>query len=187
MQLRKKSSRSLRRKYVSEKDDILKGWSVKPADVYMSIKTLVLQKWWDIQETNDFSILSKEKQPKTLYKFLSYCSDVWDEIRQQQLDAFGVPENFSEYLKAIANLADKQLQYAITNDGADKMDLRMAETDLKAIIGEPSQNSQKENLKTKRKIEIALKMNFPIDPNTTVVMQYYTDFELAQETSSYGK
>lgn len=161
--------------------------SLPPAVVSTSINTLALQKWWDIQETHDFSILAKVKQDKPLYKLLHYCSDVWDDLGQQHLDMFGVPENFSLYLAAKIRVTECKLQYAMTNDGTDKMDLIMAEIDLKELAGDDSKESaKKNNLKTKRKIEIALKLSHPIDPNTVTVAQYYTDFELAQEIGSNG-
>jgi len=161
----------------------LTSWRKQQLNTYKGIEDLTLAIWWEIHETGDSTLLIKTKF-KATEKILEYCSELWDNIRQQHLDAFGVPDDYSNYLKAIANLADKQLQYAITNDGTDKMDLMMAEIDLKNITASRPNIS---NLKTKRKIELALGLRFAIDPKVVTVEEYYNDLELAQETARDGK
>lgn len=152
-------------------------------DSYTSIKTLPLSDWWDIHETGDISLLLPNNKFALTSDLFNYCSELWDDIRQQHLDTFGTPSEYKEYIRLTADLAIAKMQYALSNNNFDLMLLRIADDDLEKVKNIPTQS----NLKTKGAIERALDMRFPIDPKTTTVEEYYTYLESAQQTASNGK
>jgi hypothetical protein len=148
-------------------------------DAYISIKTLPLSEWWAIHETGNISLLLPNNKFTLTKELFDYCSSVWDNIRQEHLDVFGVPSEYKEYLRLTADLAIAKMTHALSNNNFDLMLIRIAEDDLEKITGRPTQS----NLKTKGNIERVLDLRFPIDPKTTTVEEYYTYLESAQQTN----
>lgn len=149
---------------------------------YDSIGTLPISEWWSIHETGNITLLLKDNKFALTKGLVDSCSDMWDNIRQQHLDMFGVPSGYKEYLNLTANLAIAKMKYALSNDNFDLMLLNFAQDDLDKIKGGTPQS----NLETKGNIERALDLRYPIDPKTTSVAEYYTYLESAHKTTKHG-
>ena len=157
-------------------------WRKQHLDTYLGIKDLTLNLWWEIHETGDVSLLIKN--PFKLTKdVVDSCSDIWDDIRQQHIDAFGMPEEYKDYLRKLADVAIAKLQYAISDDRTDKMFAKIAQLELDDIISQPKQSNQE----AMSIIELSLDMRYPIDPQTTTVEKYYGLVKLAQKKAAHGK
>lgn len=156
--------------------------SVNPPDVFNSIKTLVISKWWDIHETNEFTTLLKEPKKKPLIKEKFFCYDTWDEIQEQHIEEFGIPVNAQEYYRKVAKVTILRIEHSISQSPFDLLKLELAEGDLAAIsIGE-----KQSNFKTKSIIENILGRDY-IDPDKVKVIDYYHYVELAQQKQKDGQ
>lgn len=149
--------------------------SVMPDEIYDSIENLPLHWWWEIDKTGNVSLLSKEK-PKKLYKFLLYCSDMWDYIRDEHIKTFGLSQEYLEYQNKRANLGILKAEYAISQDRINITWIKLAEIELAAL----NQTKKQNNFKTKNIIEVTL--GIPrIDPKEIMTVEYYNYLELAQQ------
>jgi hypothetical protein len=151
-------------------------------ETYSTIGTLPIANWWGVHETGDVSLLMPNNKFKITNKLFDYCSELWDDIQQQHLDAFGEPDRYTRYLELEADAAIANLQHAITNDNWDLFLKEMAQSDLDQHIGEAGKPVS--NIKRKQIIESILKMHYPIDPKTTTVEEYFNYEELAHEASN---
>lgn len=149
---------------------------------YDSINTLPISEWWSIHETGNIILLLKDNKFALTKGLVDSCSNMWDDIRQQHMDAFGVPSGYKEYISLTADYAIAKMKYALSNDNFDLMLMNFAKDDLeKTKAGTPQSN-----LQTKGNIERALDLRYPIDPKTTSVAEYYTYLESAYQTSKNG-
>lgn len=151
-------------------------------DTYSSIDTLMVSEWWAIHETGNITLLLKDNKFALTKGLIDSCSDLWDDIRQQHMDKFGVPQGYTEYLKLTANLALAKMKHALSGDNFDLNYINIAQDDLDKIkTGTPQSN-----LETKGNIERALDLRYPIDPKTTSVAEYYTQLDSAHKTTKHG-
>jgi hypothetical protein len=82
-------------------------------DTYESIEDLILRIWWKIHETGDVTLLLKDKTEIT-DKVIAYCSDMWDTIRNQHMDKFGITSSYKEYLNQIYKVATLKADLALS-------------------------------------------------------------------------
>ena len=115
-------------------------------------------------------------------KLFNHCIELWDDIRQQHLDYVGVSQEYSRYLKLIADLAVAKLQHAITNDNWDLFKLELAQADLDEIKGAPKED----NSDTKALLEKHWLNGQRIDPKVTTVKDYYSYIKSLQKLSTNG-
>lgn len=152
-----------------------------PVELFDSIKNLVMDKWNDIHETNNPFILLKSGSEKT-NKIWSYCSDTWDDIRNQHIRKFGISFEYSQYLAKQAEAAELKIENAEAPSKWNIMLLEFAEEELQALTPKENHDSTKE----KSIIQLGLKMNF-IDNAKTSVDQYYTWADLYKNMVANGK
>jgi len=173
MQLKKKSSHSLKKNYSPK--------SVNPPEVYDSLTNLILSVWWRIHETGDVLLLLKDKHVKS-HKLKSYCLCKWSELKEEYINKFGMSESNKEYWTKAADIAIQKIDFALTKDRTKKTFIHIAELELASIT---PKRDKADDWKTKSILEKALGKR--INPSDTVVMEYYTDIELMQEMASYGR
>lgn len=173
-----------KRKNATAKRNISKPipYSSLPPEIHHSIETLPVWYWWEIERTGNVKLLSLKGSKSKLYKYLFYCSAVWDDMNDQHISEFGIPQSYMELSMAKANLAIAKARYSVSQDGTDKMDLRLADADLRKL--NPS-SKPISNYKTKGRIEAALNIQ-RIDPRQTTVIEYYSLMEQAQEINDNG-
>jgi hypothetical protein len=176
----KKLSQSSRRKYVPKEPVFPR--SITPPEIHTSIETLPVWYWWEIERTGNVKLLAHKGSKSKLYKFLFYCGASWEDMQDQHIKEFGIPQGYTDQSIVRANHAIAKAKYAVTQDGTDKMDLRLAKADLDAL---KAQGKPVSNYKTKSTIEVALNIQ-RIDPRHTTVIEYYNMLEQAQEVSKDG-
>lgn len=156
--------------------------SIYPPEIHESIDTLPVWHWWEIERTGNVKLLAHKGSKSKKWKFLFYCGSVWDDMQDQHIKEFGIPRDHTEHSTAKANVAIAKARYAVSQDGEDKMELMMAEADLRKLrpLSKPISN-----YKTKASIEVALNIQ-RIDPRKTTVIEYYSLMEQAQEISKNG-
>jgi hypothetical protein len=115
-------------------------------------------------------------------KLFEHCSIIWDDIQQQHLDYIGVSQEYSRYLKTVADLALAKLQHAITNDNWDLFKLDLIQADLDEIKGAPKED----NMDTKSMIEKHWLNGQRIDAKKTTVKEYYSYIKSLQKQSVNG-
>ena len=88
---------------------------VSQLDTYTSINDLIVHIWWKIHETGDVTLLIKNKF-KLSKDVLDYCERLWEDIQDQHLQKFGMPDWYAEYLEKVRILALRKINYALTQD-----------------------------------------------------------------------
>ena len=149
---------------------------------YLSIDDLPIYYWWEIHETGDVTLLMPENKFRITESLVNYCSELWDDIRQQHLDYTGVSQEYSKYLRLIADMSMAKLQYAISNDNWDLFKLELIESELDAIKDSPKED----NLETKSLIEKHWLNGQRLDPKKTTVKEYYSYIKSLQKQSANG-
>lgn len=162
MQSEKKSSQSLELEY--------------SLDTYESIEDLILRIWWKIHETGDVTLLLKDKT-KITDKVIAYCSDMWDTIRNQHMDKFGITSSYKEYLNQIYKVATLKADLALSQNRMLKTFLKLAELELESLTSGKVPNEYKH----KAMIQNAIGRH--IDPNKETVVEYYSEIQLLEERS----
>jgi hypothetical protein len=162
MQSEKKSSQSLELEY--------------SLDTYESIEDLILRFWWKIHETGDVTLLLKDKTEIT-DKVIAYCSDMWDTIRNQHMDKFGITSSYKEYLNQIYKVATLKADLALSQNRMLKTFLKLAELELESLTSGKVPNEYKH----KAMIQNAIGRH--IDPNKETVVEYYSEIQLLEERS----
>lgn len=156
--------------------------SVMPPKLFDSIKNLTVSRWWDIHETNDFSILSKEPQEKNLKKLLFYCYEPWQNIKEQYITEFGITTKSKQYYAAVSKVAILTCRFSLSQDKMDGFWLKLAKVDLEGFEKQEKQS----NFKTKSIVENILGRDY-IDPEKVKVIDFYHYVELAQQKAKDGK
>lgn len=189
MRSKGKSFRLFEKEYSPKKDGALveifearRHRSLYPPEIYDSIEDLPIWNWWEIERTGNVKLLSLKGSKSKLYKYLFYCSSVWDFMQDQHIKEFGIPKGYIEISTAKANHAIAKAKYSVSQDNWDLTLLNIAKKELEDIKpkGKPTSN-----YKTKGKIEVALNIQ-RIDPKKTTVIEYYNLMEQAQELNGDG-
>jgi hypothetical protein len=145
-------------------------------DTYESIEDLILRIWWKIHETGDVTLLLKDKTEIT-DKVIAYCSDMWDTIRNQHMDKFGITSSYKEYLNQIYKVATLKADLALSQNRMLKTFLKLAELELESLTSGKMPNEYKH----KAMIQNAIGRH--IDPNKETVVEYYSEIQLLEERS----
>ncbi len=154
-----------------------------PPYIFDSIKNLVVSRWWDIHETNDFTILLKDPEKNSLFKTKHFCYDAWDEIQEQYIIEFGIPKKSKEYYSKVSEVTILRVNHSLSNDNWDLLLLNIAIGELEDLTVTEKKQS---NFKTKTIIENVLGRDY-IDPDKVKVIDYYHYVELAQQKVADGK
>ena len=173
----------LKRKYSKQSKGSKPPKSVNPPYVFDSIKNLVISKWWDIHEANDFTILLKEPAKKSLIKTKYFCYDIWDEIQEQYIGEFGIPNKSKEYYSKVSEVTILRVNHSLSQDNWDLTLLNIGIRELEELTTSEKKQS---NFKTKSIIENILGRDY-IDPDKVKVIDYYHYVELAEQKSADGK
>lgn len=144
-------------------------------EIYAGIDDLILRVWDDIHETGNVTLLIKNKFKLTT-SIIDYCSDLWDDIRQEQVDAFGMPQEYKEYWNLKADLAINELKYATTNNAWFLNLIKIAKSELAELEKLPKQD----RTDTKSIIEKYWLNGQRIDRNVTTVKEYFSYIKLLE-------
>ncbi len=151
--------------------------------LYTSIDELPIYNWWQVHETGDINYLMIDNKFGNTPQVIDYCTDLWDDLKQQQLDYVGVSQEYSRYLKLVADLALAKLQYAISNDNWDLFKLELVQSELDELKAIP----QEDSAETKAIIEKHWLNGQRLDPKKTTVKEYYSYIKSLQNLSTHGK
>jgi len=132
-------------------------------DTYESIEDLILRICKDKTEITD--------------KVIAYCSDMWDTIRNQHMDKFGITSSYKEYLNQIYKVATLKADLALSQNRMLKTFLKLAELELESLTSGKVPNEYKH----KAMIQNAIGRH--IDPNKETVVEYYSEIQLLEERS----
>jgi len=169
---RKSKDERKKRMIATKKRQLIKPvpYSIFPS-VFDSIKTLVVNNWDEICETGNVFLLSKSKSQDRSNKFLRYCLDIWDSIRDQEIKKFDTLNK--EYFSKIAEVAILKAQFAITQDNWDLFLLELAEDELEGITQVQGKRTNIAEVKF-----ILQKSGIDINMRKDTVDDYYTALEL---------
>lgn len=147
---------------------------------YTTIEDLMINPWWKIHSTGNLFLLVKGEYEETKKNF-NYLSNVWDDIKEQHVEKFGIEWDFIRYIEARDDLKILELEYAITQN---RMDWTLWQMEKRTfdIKYKPKKVNE---FKIKAMIEKSLGVR--IDPNTTSVVEYYSYIELLNEMSKQQK
>ena len=157
--------------------------SVNLPCVFDSIKNLVISKWWDIHETNDFTILLKEPTNKKLVKANNYCYEVWDEIQEQYIKEFGMPSKSREYYSKVSEVTILRVNHSLSQNNWHLTLLNIGIRELEELTISESKQS---NFKAKAIVENILGCGH-IDVNKFMTIDWYHYVELAEQKTADGK
>tara|TARA_Y100000310_G_C20653132_1_gene800585 strand:+ start:1691 stop:2155 length:465 start_codon:yes stop_codon:yes gene_type:complete len=149
-------------------------------NTYTSIEDMPIYVWWQINKTGDVTLILKDKLKHT-DKVISYCSDMWDAIRDEHIEVFGMSHAFEDYMRQLAKVGIKKANFAISQNGLDKTWLKIQERELKDMESVKKHNDYKTKLILERALGIT------INPKTYTVMEYYTAIQVAQENATHGR
>lgn len=152
-------------------------------NTYTSIEDMPIYVWWKINSTGDVTLVFKDKLKlkDNHVNIYGYCSDMWDAIKDEHIEVFGMSHAFEDYMRQLIKVGIKRANFALSQNGLDKTWLAIEERELSDM-----QSTKKHNeYKTKLMLERALGIN--IDPRTYTVMEYYTAIQLAQENAAHGR
>ncbi len=185
MPLKEKLFQLLDRKSSRKKDFIFNARrhkSIHPPKVYNSIDDLPVWFWWEIERTGNVKLLSKKGSKSNKWKYLFYCSAVWDSMQDQHIAEFGIPSEYTDQSMARAKVAIAKAKYIVSGDNWDLMMLDIAKTELEDLR---SNSKPVSNYKVKSRIESVLNIQ-RIDPRKTTVIEYYSLLDQAQEINRNG-
>lgn len=164
----------------SEKNSSQSLSSKSQPNTYTSIEDLPIGVWWKVNKTGDVTLLllSEEKQTE---KVIDYCIEMWDTIRDEHIQVFGMSHAFEDYLRQLNKVSIKRANFAISQNGLDKTWLAIEEKELADMMPKKQQNDYKVKLTIERALGIT------IDPRVYTVMEYYTAIQVAQENAAHGR
>ena len=149
-------------------------------DTYKSIEDLVVYIWWKIHSTGDTTRLIKgdfEASDDTTI----YCNLLWDKIKDEHIDQFGLPHEYISYLKQLKKVGIQRAKYAMSQNGIDNTWVQIEERELEDMKGVAPTNEYR----TKAILEE--RRGYRIDPHSTTVMEYSTYIKLEQERQAHGR
>lgn len=156
------------------------GWLLDELSMYTSINDLPTSKWWEINATQNYSLLLKSEINinKTVY---SKCEAIWEQIEQQHIDQFGHSKEFIDYWNALSRLYSKKIKAAV-NGGSDESHYEFAQIRFDQMYKGVKIN----NLKMKGIVERVLNLGYRIDPKIMPIAEYSSLVESANETVKDG-
>ena len=154
----------------------------KELRLYDSIENLTLYLWWKIHETGDLRYLIKAENYELTNGDVQRIEDTWDDIQDEHVERFGMPEAYEDYLRQLKVVTLKRINFALSQNGMDKTWLKIEEDELKDMMKTTKTNQYK----TKAQVEIAAGVA-PVSPHIMVVVEYYSLIEVAQENAQHGR
>lgn len=159
-------------------------WLFKSDDslMYTSIENLPTAKWWNINETQNYTLLLRNKMfiTQDIYDKLE---GVWDDIFDKHRDRFGESNEFKEYWRELNSLYKKKIKAGI-NGGSDESHYEFAQLRFDQKYKDKKTSN---NWKLVRNIENILNMNYSINPETMPIIRFSSLVELAEETQRNGR
>lgn len=151
-------------------------------DTYTSIENLPTSKWWEINETNNYTLLIKGDFAIT-QKVYDKCELIFEAIEQQHIDKFGHSKEFMDYWRDLSALYSKKIKAAIIGGSAEShYEFAQIRFDAQYKKGKKANNH-----KLKAMVEKVLKLGYRIDVNTMPIVEFSTLVELANETVKDGR
>lgn len=144
--------------------------------MHTSIKSLSTAKWWEINETHNYTLILKGSHPIT-QKIYDKCEQVFESIDQQHIDKFGHPKAFLDYWRDLNSLYIKKIK-AATKGGSAESHYEYAQIRFDAQYKKSVAN----NYKLKGMVEKALNLGYRINPDTMPIIEFSSLVELANET-----
>ena len=155
-------------------------WLLNELSMYTSIEDLPTSKWWEINATQNYSLLLKSKVVVTNSVY-DKCESAWEQVEQQHIDKFGHSKEFLDYWGALSRLYSKKIKAAV-NGGSDESHYEYAQIRFDAMYSGKKPN----NLKLKGMVERVLNLGYRIDPKIMPIAEFSSLVELANETVKDG-
>ena len=155
-------------------------WLLDELSMYTNINDLPTSKWWEINATQNYSLLLKNKIGIT-QGIYDKCEAVWEQVEQQHIDRFGHSKEFLDYWRELSHLYSKKIKAAV-NGGSDESHYEYAQIRFDAMYKGKKSN----NLKLKGMVERVLNLGYRIDPNVMPIAEFSSLVELTNETVKDG-
>lgn len=129
---------------------------------YLSIDTLPVGLWFQINDTNDYNVLiTRGRYTDT------ELNDIWLGVQQEYIDEFGLDSKYVEFLKLKKRLIKLEIDLAITQERHLENLIFILKSDLDALYSKEKRNFHDNLVLLERSYHII------IDPLTTSVKKYY--------------
>lgn len=129
---------------------------------YLSIDTLPVGLWFQINDTNDYNVLITRGRYTD-----SELGEIWLGVQQEYIDEFGLDSKYVEFLKLKKKLIKMEIDLAITQDRHLENLILIIKSDLDALYSKEKRNFHDNLVLLERSYHII------IDPLTTSVKKYY--------------
>jgi len=131
----------------------------------------------EIHENGDCNVIAKDQSIDNK-KMSRYCFDTFDFINDQQIDKFGLDQDFQIFWEAEKDLAVARSKHAISQDPYDRMMMEVAEAFLKSL----GSNIETDFNKTISKM--GKHFGYTVNPMTLPTVTYYTNIDIMNESAS---
>lgn len=155
------------------------NWTFRSESSLMhnNIKNLPTSKWWEINETRDYTLLLKNTTVVTR-RIHNKCTAVFESIEQQHIDKFNHSKEFIDYWNDLYRLYKKKIKASV-NGGSDESHYEFAQIRFDAMYKGKKMN----NYKLKGSVERILNLSYRIDPDVMPIIEFSTLVESAKETT----
>lgn len=145
-------------------------------NVYTTINELPVYNWWQINDTGDLTYLLKRQCKVSDYKL----NDIWINIQNQHLKAFGINESLRKILELRTEIALLESQAIINNDRSQNLFINLKKIELNKLL----QQKGSDVFNTSIGVERLLNLNYHIDIFKTSVYEFYKFLEIALQQKS---
>ena len=147
------------------------------AEYYTSLDDLPVWNWWEVQK-GEFKHLLKDSSSKLDNRLES----VLEQLHEQYIKEFGLDSRFKKILRLRTEIQILKNEKAITGDLSKQIFIDVKEVELKALISNTPEGSNKETTAAISKF-----MGFPIIVKKISVIDYYSNIELMKKSFSNGR
>lgn len=142
---------------------------------YNSIEDLPIYNWRKINQLNDLTYLLKVRRAVS-GKEVEQLQKIWQNIFDEFIDTFGVPEYMKEVLTLRRDIECMKVEMYIERDRTLSAIIQVKEDELKALIG----NDKIDNV-NETTAHIEKYLGFQIDENKVSVKKYYTYVKMLEK------
>ena len=144
-------------------------------EVYSSAKTLPINNWWEIHDSNINYIFKDPREPEEAE--LEELDVIWDVIVCEYFDMVGINQNYIELLEQKRRIYLLKIERQKSNNTSLDIHISIEEEKLEIMLG-----SEKSDVsRYEQKASLEKHMGFQINGNTTSVIDYFSYVNLIEK------